>query len=77
MDTLLRSDSFPHAQTHRELKELLYHRIIDHFDKGKVMIIINIIGAIQLRLSVLYLGVGLVYKYYLGSGTVSGSGPVE
>lgn len=26
----------PSAQTHRELKEFLYLRIIDYFDKGKV-----------------------------------------
>ncbi|XP_067937845.1 dedicator of cytokinesis protein 1-like [Watersipora subatra] len=36
LESLLRSDNFPSAQTHRELKELLYLRVIDHLDQGKM-----------------------------------------
>nr|CAD7456332.1 unnamed protein product [Timema tahoe] len=33
---LLKSNKFPHCQTHRELKEALYYHIMDYFDKGKM-----------------------------------------
>ena len=33
---LLLSTRFPHASTHRHLKEALYKLTIDYFDKGKV-----------------------------------------
>ena len=33
---LLRNDKFPEVETHRDLKELLYNEIINHFDKGKL-----------------------------------------
>lgn len=33
---LLRSDAYQQAQTHRELKDLLYHQIVENFDKGDV-----------------------------------------
>ena len=33
---LLRNEKYPECDTHRELKELLYNEIIDHFDKGKL-----------------------------------------
>lgn len=39
---LLRSPSrYPTCDTHRQLKEALYHDIIDYFDKGKVSNLIN------------------------------------
>lgn len=41
---LLRSPSrYPTCDTHRQLKETLYHDIIDYFDKGKVsyLLILN------------------------------------
>ncbi|XP_059611933.1 dedicator of cytokinesis protein 1 isoform X1 [Phlebotomus argentipes] len=36
LSSLLRSQRFPHCQTHRQLKEALYHEIIKHFDNGKM-----------------------------------------
>lgn len=39
---LLRSPlRYPTCDTHRQLKEALYHDIIDYFDKGKVSNLIN------------------------------------
>lgn len=34
---LLKSIRYTQCQTHRELKESLYHNIIEYFDKGKVI----------------------------------------
>ena len=59
LDSILRSDMFPSAQTHRELKELLYHRIIDHFDKGKVHQY-----CICLYLFLKYLTIGVLHSDY-------------
>ncbi|XP_046384567.1 dedicator of cytokinesis protein 1 isoform X4 [Ischnura elegans] len=36
LPTLLKSNRYPHCQTHRELKENLYDDIIEYFDKGKM-----------------------------------------
>lgn len=36
LSPLLKSNRYSQCQTHRELKEALYHNIIDYFDKGKV-----------------------------------------
>ena len=36
LPTILQSERFPGAATHRELKEMLYHHIIQYFEKGKV-----------------------------------------
>ncbi|PSN51994.1 Dedicator of cytokinesis protein 1 [Blattella germanica] len=36
LSSLLRSHKYPQCQTHRELKEALYHTIIEYFDKGKM-----------------------------------------
>lgn len=36
LPSLLRSAKYPQCETQRELKERLYHDILDHFDKGKL-----------------------------------------
>ncbi|XP_055696670.1 dedicator of cytokinesis protein 1 isoform X2 [Lutzomyia longipalpis] len=36
LSSLLRSQRHPMCQTHRQLKEALYHEIIDYFDQGKM-----------------------------------------
>ena len=36
LPALLRNEKYPDCDTHRELKELLYNEIINHFDKGKL-----------------------------------------
>lgn len=36
---LLKSSRYGFCQTHRELKEALYHSIIENFDKGKVSVL--------------------------------------
>ncbi|XP_060585551.1 dedicator of cytokinesis protein 1-like isoform X2 [Ruditapes philippinarum] len=36
LSTILQSERFPEATTHRELKEMLYHHIIQYFEKGKM-----------------------------------------
>ncbi|CAH1397385.1 unnamed protein product [Nezara viridula] len=36
LSTMLRSSKYPNCQTHRQLKEALYHAIIDYFDQGKM-----------------------------------------
>ena len=36
LPALLRNEKYPDCDTHRELKELLYNEIIEHFDKGKL-----------------------------------------
>ena len=44
LSPLLKSHRYNFCQTHRDLKEALYHRIIQYFDKGKVCLkfLINI-----------------------------------
>lgn len=36
LSSLLKSNRYPEAQTHRQLKESLYYSIIEHYNKGKV-----------------------------------------
>ena len=40
LSPILLSERFPEARTHRELKEMLFHHIIQYFEKGKVLIFI-------------------------------------
>ena len=39
LSPILLSERFPEARTHRELKEMLFHHIIQYFEKGKVLIV--------------------------------------
>lgn len=41
LSPLLKSSKHTHCQTHRELKEALYHHIMVFFDKGKVLLIFS------------------------------------
>ncbi|XP_052251846.1 dedicator of cytokinesis protein 1-like isoform X3 [Dreissena polymorpha] len=36
LPAILVSEKFPEAQTHRELKEMLYHHVVSYFDKGQM-----------------------------------------